>query len=139
VRYGSDPRVLQGNLLFSRREGNRSTELTLGGAAPLADATTSPFSIPLASFTVRTPDREITLLDRVITNSPLTVSRSNVRGLHLREGPWRLHAGYSHFGSFEESGSTLAAASCRTSITLVLRHNVAGAERSARCSTRHAR
>jgi len=101
VRYGSDPSVLQGNLLFSRREGDRSTELALGGAAPLAGATGSPFSIPLASFTARTPHREITLLDRVITNSPLTVSRSNVRGLHLREGPWQLHAGYNFFGNFE--------------------------------------
>jgi hypothetical protein len=101
VRYGSDPGIVQGNLRFSRREGDRSTELTLGGAAPFADATASPFSIPLASYTVRTPGRELTLFDRTITNSPLTVSRSNVRGLHLREGPWQAHAGYSFFSNFE--------------------------------------
>jgi cell division septation protein DedD len=101
VRYGSDPGIVQGNLRFSRREGDRSTELALGGASPLADATASPFSIPLASYSVRTPNREITLLDRVVANSPLTVSRSNVRGLHLQEGPWHMHAGYSFFANFE--------------------------------------
>lgn len=96
--------MLQGGLRFSRREGDRTTEFSLGGATPFADAADAggaPFSVPLASYTVRTPAREITLLDRVVTNSPLTVSRSTVRGLHLREGPWQVHAGYSFFATFE--------------------------------------
>jgi cell division septation protein DedD len=101
LRYGSDPRLLYGNLRLSRREGDRSTELALGGAAPFGDTAVSPFSIPLASFTLRTPGRELTLLDRVVTNSPLTVSRSTIRGVHLQQGPWRAHAGYSFFGNFE--------------------------------------
>ena len=101
ARYGSDPGILQGTLFVSRRDGDRSAELTLGGARPFADGIGAPFSIPQASFTLRTPNREITLLDRVLTNSPLTVSRSNVRGLYLREGPWQFNAGYSFFGTFE--------------------------------------
>jgi hypothetical protein len=101
ARYGSDPGIFQGGLFFSRRDGDRSAELTLGGAAPLGDAIGSPFSVPQASFTLRTPNREITLLDRVISNSPLTISRSNVRGLYLREGPWQVNAGYSFFSAFE--------------------------------------
>lgn len=101
VRYGSDPALLYGTLRLVRREGDRSTELTVGGAAPFADAAASPFSIPLASYTMRTADREITLMDRVVSVSPLTVSGSNVRGLHLQQGPWRAHAGYSFFGNFE--------------------------------------
>lgn len=101
VRYGSDPAMLQGNLQLSRRDGERSTELSLGGARPFGDSISAPFSIPLASFTVRTPNREMTLMDRVVNNSPLTISRSNVRGVHWREGPWQVHAGYSFFGNFE--------------------------------------
>jgi len=99
--YGSDPGLLHGRLFLSRRDGERSTELTLGGAAPLGDGTSSPFSIPQASLTLRSPGRELTLLDRTISNSPLTVSQSNVRGLYLREGPWQVNAGYSFFGTFE--------------------------------------
>jgi hypothetical protein len=102
ARYGSNPGILQGNLLLSRRDGDRSAELALGGAVPLEGGINSPFSVPLASFTLRTPTREITLLDHVISNSPLTISRSNVRGLHLREGPWQVNAGYSFFSTFEQ-------------------------------------
>lgn len=101
ARYGSDPGILQGNLLVSRREGERSAELALGGAAPLERDRSTAFGLPLASFTLRTPDREMTLLDRVVSNSPLTVSRSNVRGFHLRQGAWQAHAGYSFFSTFE--------------------------------------
>ncbi len=101
ARYGSDPGIVQGSLFVARQDGDRSAELALGGAAPLGGDIGSPFSMPQASFTLRTPNRELTLLDRVISNSPLTVARSNVRGLHLREGPWQVHAGYSFFSTFE--------------------------------------
>lgn len=100
-RYGSNPGIFQGILFVSRRDGDRTAELTLGGAAPFGSDIASPFSIPQATFTVRSPNREITLLDRVIANSPLTVSRSNVRGLYIREGPWQVNAGYSVFSTFE--------------------------------------
>jgi len=99
--YGSDPGMLQGRLFLSRRDGDRSAELTLGGAAPLGDDSSSPFSIPQASLTLRSPGRELTLLDKTISNSPLTVSHSNVRGLYVREGPWQVNAGYSFFSNFE--------------------------------------
>ena len=101
VRFGTDPRVLQGAFGASRREGEFTTELSLGSAALLDDTAATHFSIPLASFTVRSPAREITLLDAVVANSPLTVSRSTVRGLHLRTDRWRLHAGYNFFANFE--------------------------------------
>ena len=101
ARYGSNPGVLQGGLFLSRRDGERSAELTLGGAAPFGNDVGTPFSFPQASFTLRTPGRELTLLDRTIANSPLTVSRANVRGLYLRQGPWQVNAGYSFFSTFE--------------------------------------
>ena len=145
-----------GQPFFSRREGDRTAELTLGGAAPFGDEIGSPFSIPQASFTLRTPNREITLLDRVISNSPLTISRSNVRGLYLREGPWQVNAGYSFFSTFEHlllptdkeavaglayrhrlSSSEQSHAEPLSTSTARLR--AADVERSARCSTRRGR
>jgi hypothetical protein len=101
ARFGSDPAILQGTLRLSRRERDRSAELSIGGAAPLGMEGGSRFSIPLSSFTLRTPNREITLMDRVISNSPLTISRSNVRGVYLQQGPWQVNAGYSFFSTFE--------------------------------------
>ena len=101
MRFTSDPGTLQGTFRSSRRAGDRTTEFWFGGATPLEAGQRAPFSVPLAGYTVRTPSREITLLDAVVTNSPMTVSRATVRGLHLREGPWQLHAGYSFFANFE--------------------------------------
>ena len=101
ARYGSDPGMLQGGLFFSRRDGERSAELTLGGATPLEAQGSAPFSIPQASLTLRSPGRELTLLDRRIANSPLTISSSNVRGLYVRQGPWQVNAGYSFFSTFQ--------------------------------------
>lgn len=101
VRYNSEPGIFQGSFRSSRREGRRTVSLWLGGAMPLESADAAPFSLPLAAYSVTTPTREITIFDRVVSNSPLTVSRSNVRGLHLQNGPWRLHAGYSFFANFE--------------------------------------
>ena len=101
ARFASDPAILQGTLLLSRRDRDRSAELSIGGAAPIGMDGGSPFSIPLSSFTLRSPGREITLMDRVISNSPLTISRSNVRGLYVQQGSWRVNAGYSFFSNFE--------------------------------------
>ena len=37
ARYGSDPGIFQGVLFVSRRDGDRTAELTLGGAAPFGN------------------------------------------------------------------------------------------------------
>ena len=101
VRFDSDPRLLQSAVGFVRQEGDRITEISAGGAVPLMDRQRGQVSIPLATFSVRTPRREVTLLDHVVKNSPLTVSRANIRGAHVRMGPWQAHAGYSFFANFE--------------------------------------
>ena len=103
TRRATDPIPASSRAAFSSRAATAIARRNWRSAAPRRSATTSarPFSIPQASFTLRTPNREITLLDRVISNSPLTISRSNVRGLYLREGPWQVHAGYSFFSTFE--------------------------------------
>jgi hypothetical protein len=52
-------------------------------------------SFPSASYSIVTPSRRITFFDRPVDNSPLTLSRTNVRGFHLESDTWRIHAGYT--------------------------------------------
>jgi hypothetical protein len=52
-------------------------------------------SFPSASYSIVTPARRITFFDRPVDNSPLTLSRTNVRGFHLESDTWRIHAGYT--------------------------------------------
>lgn len=56
-----------------------------------------------ASYTIRTPRRTLTLFDSGVSHSPLTVDQTIVRGVHLAEGGWRLHAGFTSVATF---GST---------------------------------
>jgi hypothetical protein len=50
-------------------------------------------ALPSASITTKTPKREITLLDRAVENSPLTMDSTILRGFHLIDGAWAVHAG----------------------------------------------
>jgi hypothetical protein len=52
-------------------------------------------SFPSASYSIVTPARRITFFDRPVDNSPLTLSRTNLRGFHLESDTWRIHAGYT--------------------------------------------
>lgn len=52
-------------------------------------------SFPSASYSIVTPSRRITFFDRPVDNSPLTLSRTNLRGFHLESDTWRIHAGYT--------------------------------------------
>lgn len=52
-------------------------------------------SFPSASYSIVTPARRITFFDRPVDNSPLTLSRTSLRGIHLESDTWRIHAGYT--------------------------------------------
>lgn len=101
VRFSSDPRLVQGGIGATRRDGDVTTELAIGSAALFASGAKARVSIPMASYSVRGPSRSLTLFDAVVANSPLTVARSTVRGLHLDHGRWQLRAGYSFFANFQ--------------------------------------
>jgi hypothetical protein len=57
---------------------------------------------PLLSYEIRTPGRDVTLLDKLLTVSPLTFSGALVRGVHVNAGPWSVHAGASSVAQFGE-------------------------------------
>jgi hypothetical protein len=52
-------------------------------------------SFPSVSYAIVTPQRRLTFFDSGVDNSPLTLSRTNVRGFHLESVAWRVHAGYT--------------------------------------------
>jgi hypothetical protein len=101
TRYLSSPHILQSTVRLFQQRGTRTTELMVGGTKPLDDAPESVFNIPVASFSMRNRGDELTFFDRMVDNSPLTLSRVNVRGIHVRRGPWSVHGGYSFFSTFE--------------------------------------
>ena len=101
-RYTSGPSQSSNIIDFTRREGDRSVRFHLGGtflSTPVAGQTT--FSLSSIFYQIMTPHRDITLLDQFMTNSPLTVDGSIVRGFHLRQGAFFFHVGYTSLTTFE--------------------------------------
>src|SRR5436309_1585934 len=44
--------------------------------------------------------RELTLFDRVVDHSPLTLSSTSLRGVHYLDEHWRIHAGYTAYAAY---------------------------------------
>ncbi len=58
-------------------------------------------SIASASYRIFTKSHELTLFDRDVDHSPLTLSNTPLRGVHYLDDHWRLHAGVTAFTTFQ--------------------------------------
>jgi hypothetical protein len=75
-------------------DGDRSARLRLFGVSQSGDHGGEPVrALPSASLELRAPGRSIVLLDELVHASPLTLDDILLRGLHLQNGGWDLHAG----------------------------------------------
>jgi len=102
ARYGTAERQTHGIIDVGRAEGTRRTELHVEsvhyGTSAAYRATTT---LPSVSYRIFTPGRELTFFDRLTDESPLTISNTTVRGLHLIGDRWRVHAGTTAFASYQ--------------------------------------
>jgi len=103
VRYSSAARELQNSVTITRETREKKTEAHVrtvhyGGEPAGARASTSVAS---ASIRVFTRGRELTLLDRDVDHSPLTLANTPVRGVHYVDEHWRLHAGYTAYATYQ--------------------------------------
>jgi hypothetical protein len=101
-RYVSDPGQIQNVVDSLERQGNRTTELhvsTISYFSPVASQ--SRISLPFLFYALTTPGLRMTVFDESVTNSPLTVDGSVIRGFHLGLGRWLFHAGFTSTSSFE--------------------------------------
>ncbi|HWW61360.1 MAG TPA: hypothetical protein VN181_08340, partial [Thermoanaerobaculia bacterium] len=89
MRYSTTQ--LQNTVEVVRTNGTRKTELH----ATIAKERGRGATFRLLTWRATSPGRELTLFDDIVDHSPLTLSGVNVRGVHLRQGPLELHAGYA--------------------------------------------
>jgi hypothetical protein len=101
-RYISGPSQSENIVDFARRDGDRSMSFHLDGVSlftPVAGRST--FSLTSIYYQMLTPRRDITLLDEQMSNSPLTVDGSIVRGIHFRQAGFLFDAGYASLTTFD--------------------------------------
>ena len=101
-RFSSGPAQSENTLDFMRRQGDRSLHFHMTGLILLnPDPQLGTFALSSIFYQILTPHRDITILDQLVINSPLTVDGSVVRGFHLRQGAFLFHAGYSSTTTFD--------------------------------------
>lgn len=105
VRYRSAAGEVQAAVSMVREDGKKRTEIEARTVhytqRPAGERATT--SIASASLRFFGAGRELTLLDRDVDHSPLTLSHVPIRGAHYLDDTWRLHAGvasYATYGSF---------------------------------------
>jgi hypothetical protein len=103
VRYSSAARELGVGASVTRADKDKRTEVTVRAIThaetPLGDRAKT--SIATASYRVFTRrGREITLFDRDVDHSPLTLDATPLRGIHYLDDHWRLHAGYTAYATY---------------------------------------
>ncbi|HEX8170941.1 MAG TPA: SPOR domain-containing protein [Thermoanaerobaculia bacterium] len=98
LRYASAGRELHNRIDVTRERGGTRTEAHVETAQfRRPEATTA---LPSASYRIFTPKRELTLLDRTVDHSPLTLTSTTVRGIHYLDEHWRLHAGKTAYTAY---------------------------------------
>jgi hypothetical protein len=102
TRYASAGRQVRNDVDVARVDGDRRTEVHLETAryGQYAGQQTS-VTLPSLSLRMFTPRREITLFDRFVNESPLTVSGTTVRGFHFIDDRWRIHAGTTAYAAYQ--------------------------------------
>jgi hypothetical protein len=102
-RYYSSPAQIQNQLDFLKIHGDDRTHVHLvetNLVGPLARGQPR-IALSSASYQIVTPRRDITLFDQYVDESPLTLNGSIVRGFHIRQDNWFVHAGYTTVAAFQ--------------------------------------
>lgn len=98
VRYSSAAREIQAGVSIQRAHDALTVRTISHAGEPQGDRAKT--SIANASYRVFTRGRELTLFDRDVDHSPLTLDATPLRGIHYLDNHWRLHAGYTAYAAY---------------------------------------
>lgn len=119
VRYDSGLRRFVSSVFSSFGEGERTTKVRIEGLHQRPrSGEGSRTVLPHASIEIESPGRSLTLLDQLVRGPRLGIDQVVVRGAHLRQGAWELHAGIASAAPFEDllvprSGDRVVSAAVR--------------------------
>jgi hypothetical protein len=101
-RYNSDPSQITNSIELKRTQGQSFTRMQVINANLFSsNSSTSAVGFPFIAYQIGRPDTDITFVDKNVGNSPLTLDGFLVRGLHVRQGPWEFHGGFTSIATFQ--------------------------------------
>lgn len=102
VRYSSNPSQLTNAIEFTRTQGDSFNRIQVTNATLFSSSSSQTvFGFPLASYEISRPRYDVTLIDQQVSDSPLTLDGYLVRGLHVRQGDWQFHSGFTSVAIFQ--------------------------------------
>jgi hypothetical protein len=103
VRYSSATREIQNRVTVTRegRQQQRSeVDVRTIHQTDTPQGERARTSVATASVRLFRRNRELTLLDRDVDHSPLTLAATPLRGIHYLDDHWRLHAGITAYATY---------------------------------------
>lgn len=101
-RYSSNPAQLTNSIEFQRTQGDSFNRLQVTNATLFSsNSNQTTVGFPLASYEISRPHYDLTFIDQQVSDAPLTLDGYLVRGLHVREGDWQFHAGFTSIAIFQ--------------------------------------
>jgi hypothetical protein len=102
ARYSSNPAQLTNSVEFLRSQGDSLNRVQLTNATLFSsNAAQTGSGFPLASYEIGRPHYDLTFLDQQVSDAPLTLDGNLVRGLHIRDGAWQFHGGFTSIAVFQ--------------------------------------
>jgi hypothetical protein len=102
TRYDTVGRQLHNSVDVAHVDGQRRTEAHLETVRYGEDVgQRTSVTLPSIAYRMFTPGREITLFDRFVDESPLTLSGTTIRGVHYLDDHWRIHAGTTAYAAYQ--------------------------------------
>jgi hypothetical protein len=101
-RYNNSPNQVTNLQNVTQVVGNRQIHVQVMNDDIFPASGESPVGFPILSYEISTPGKRLTLMDRMMDNSPLTMSGTMLRGIHLERGPWEYHAGITSVTQFQD-------------------------------------
>jgi cell division septation protein DedD len=103
IRYEGGAHQVQSSFDVFTTDGERRSQFHLLNVHYLTESFgRSTNAIPSIYYRTTSGRRELTLLDDVVDLSPLTVRSTQIRGVHLIDGPLEVHAGYAASTMYED-------------------------------------
>jgi hypothetical protein len=101
-RYNSDPGQITNSVDLKRVQGQAFERLqTVNANLFSAGSSSSRVGFPFLAYEISRPRRDYIFLDQMVGNSPLTLDGYMVRGMHVREGDWQFHGGFTSVATFQ--------------------------------------
>ncbi|MDP9192657.1 MAG: SPOR domain-containing protein [Acidobacteriota bacterium] len=102
-RYSGATREVQNNVSMTHEKPGRITQVNVRSVHQTSsmNGERPGTSLPVVSYGIFTGKRELTLFDRDVMHSPLTLSGTPLRGIHYLDSHWRLHAGYTAYATYQ--------------------------------------